>query len=145
MKKIILVISLFYFLPIQAADLPKSIADKLLSKAWHGYYTTDNGAHGKQEISLNFTTSEQQELIGMITVYNIEVGNGIFNASEFLSFDFDQADNTMSLSYFDPKTRIDRNTYTLTVTRWEDHAMTGLLYLTLYTGERYHIGTFRVE
>ena len=133
-----------------ASPVPSQLQRQLMAKAWSGFLTTDFGADGYKQITLNFTQDESNKLTGMITIYGVQVGNGVFNPSEFLTIDYqpvNSMDGILSLSYLDPKTRLDRSTYTLKATYINEatHIISGLLYLTTVQGEIFKIGTFRVE
>lgn len=131
-----------------ATQVPTGLHQRLISKAWNGFLTTDEGANGYKQITLNFTNDESRALTGMITIYGVQVGNGTFNVSEFLDIDYWPTSTDtgyLLLSYLDPTTRVDRNTYTLKATNITDQLISGLLYLKLPTGETFKVGTFRVQ
>ncbi|MBI3018665.1 MAG: hypothetical protein HYY61_02085 [Deltaproteobacteria bacterium] len=149
MKKVLFFTVLFLIsVSSFAARVPAELHQKLISKAWNGSLTTDEGANGYKQITLNFTNDENRALTGMITIYGVKVGNGTFNVSEFLDIDYwpSSIDSSyLFLSYLDPVTRIDRNTYTLKATHITDQVISGLLYLKLVNGETFKVGTFRVQ
>ncbi|MBI3017484.1 MAG: hypothetical protein HYY62_05785 [Deltaproteobacteria bacterium] len=149
MKKVLFFTALFLIsVSSFATQVPTGLHQRLISKAWNGFLTTDEGANGYKQITLNFTNDESHALTGMVTIYGVKVGNGIFNPSEFLDIDYwptSTDSGYLLLSYLDPVTRIDRDTYTLKATHITDQVISGLLYLKLPNGETFKIGTFRVQ
>lgn len=149
MKKILFFTAIFLVsVSSFATQVPTGLHQRLISKAWNGFLTADEGANGFKQITLNFTHDESQLLTGMITIYGVKVGNGTFNASEFLDIAYrptSTEEGYLLLSYLDPTTRVDRNTYTLKATHITDQVISGLLYLKLVNGETFKIGTFHVQ
>ncbi|OGQ13380.1 MAG: hypothetical protein A3B70_07145 [Deltaproteobacteria bacterium RIFCSPHIGHO2_02_FULL_40_11] len=149
MKKYIYVFLsvVFFASSVHASNaLPEDMTTQLLSKVWSGTMTTDSpsGAKGYHSLVLNFTKEEDGALTGMITLFGVKIGNGVFNPSEFLHILYET--DALMLSYLDPKTRENRDTYTLRVTHHTESLFSGLVYLTTADGtQTWKIGTFRVQ
>jgi hypothetical protein len=153
MKKVFLfIIGAVFISNVSFADIiPQNLSHILLSKTWNGTYTNDagSGADGYHNISLNFTLNELENLEGMITIFGVKIGNGVFNPSEFLTLDY-KARNTdggfLYLSYLDPRTRGNRATYTFKATTYSHKEISGLVYLTdPKEGKTWKIGIFKVR